>query len=83
MAETHNLPVQSYDTGKLNDADFREKTNGKTVLVVGHSNLNPQFVNYILEDEKYKDIDESESGSLFILTVAPNGEKTSQILYIN
>lgn len=83
IAEDHELEVQFYNTEKLNDEDFQKNTKGKTVLVVGHSNLNPEFVNYIIEEEKYEDIPETESGSLFIVTVSPGGEKTSHILYIN
>lgn len=83
IAEDHNLEVGFYNTEKLNDEDFQENTKGKTVLVVGHSNLNPEFVNYIIEEEKYEDIPETESGSLFIVTVSPDGEKFSHVLYIN
>lgn len=83
IADSQQLDVQLYDSSKLNDEDFQQKTKGKTVLVVGHTNTNPQWVNYILEEKKYKDIDESESGSLFIVTVLPDGRKSSKVLYIN
>lgn len=83
IAEGHDLPVSLYNTEKLNDKDFQQETKGKTVLVVGHSNLNPEFVNYIIEEEKYDDIPESENGSLFIVTVTASGEKQSHVLYIN
>ncbi len=52
-------------------------------MVVGHSNLNPEFVNYIIEEQKYEDISEAEYGSLFIVTVTSSGEKRSEVLYIN
>lgn len=80
---SQNLEIQLYDPAKLNDEAFQQKTKGKTVLVVGHSNTNPRFVNSILGEEKYSDIDEKESGSLFIVTVSPEGSKSSQVLYIN
>ncbi|MCM4159610.1 histidine phosphatase family protein [Antarcticibacterium flavum] len=83
VAGSQQKEVTIYDASKLNDEDFQKNTPGKTVLVVGHSNTNPKFVNYLLEEEKYKDIEDTESGSLFIVTVAPNGRKTSQVLYIN
>ena len=83
IADHHNLPVLMYNTEELNDEDFQENTKGKTVLVVGHRNLNPEFVNYIIEEEKYEDIPESESGSLFVVTVTPSGEKNSHVLHIN
>ena len=83
IAEDHDLPVSLYNTEKLNDKDFQQETKGKIVVVVGHSNLNPEFVNYIIGEEKYDDIPESENGSLFIVTVTPSGEKQSHVLYIN
>lgn len=83
IARAHDTPVLIYDASRVNDEDFRERTRGKTVLVVGHSNTNPKFVNSILGENTYQDIDESESGSLFMVTVSPNGEKSCQVLYIN
>ena len=83
IAESQNLEIQLYDPTKLNDEVFQQKTKGKTVLVIGHSNTNPRFINSILGQEKYGDIDDKESGSLFIVNVSPRGSKTSQVLYIN
>lgn len=83
IAKSQKKEVNIYDPRKLNDAQFQENTKGKKVLVVGHSNTNPHFVNLILEENKYKDIDEAESGSLFIVHVFANGTKTSEVLYIN
>lgn len=83
IANSKDLEVQIYDPRNLNDEDFQQKTKGKTVLVVGHSNTNPHFVNAILKQKKYSDIDEAESGTLFVVTVAPSGEATSHLLYFN
>jgi broad specificity phosphatase PhoE len=83
IAKDQNKEIKFYNTEKLNDKDFQENTKNKTVLVVGHSNLNPEWVNYILGKKKYQDLDESVYGSLFIVTIHPNGERTSQLLYSN
>ena len=83
VADSQEKNVEIYDPRQLNDPGFQEKTKGKTVLVVGHSNTNPAFVNLVLKEKKFQDVDEKEYGSLFIVTIAPNGEKTSQVLYIN
>lgn len=82
-ANANNLEVQIYDPHKLYSEDFRKVTTGKTVLVVGHSNTTPQFVNAILKESKYSDIDDSENGALFIVEVLEDGTKTSKVLYIN
>lgn len=83
IANSQKKEVEIYDPSKLNDENFQKKTKGKTVLVVGHSNTNPKFVNLILEEEKYEDIPDEESGSLFIVSVFPDGRKDSRVLYIN
>lgn len=83
IANTQKKEVSIYDPKKINDPDFQQKTKGKTVLVVGHSNTNPAFVNSVLGTEKYQALDEKEYGSLFIVTVGPGGDKTSQVLFIN
>ncbi|MDF1516581.1 MAG: histidine phosphatase family protein, partial [Lutibacter sp.] len=48
MAKTKNLEVKIYHPESLYNDDFQLKTKGKTVLVVGHSNTTPLFVNKIL-----------------------------------
>jgi len=83
IAENQNEEIKFYNTKKLNDKDFQENTKNKTVLVVGHSDLNPEWVNYILGKKKYQDLDESVYGSLFIVTIHPNGDRTSQVLYFD
>ncbi len=83
IAEAQNKEINFYNTEKLNDKDFQENTKNKTVLVVGHSNLNPEWVNYILGKKKYEDLDESVYGSLFIVTIHPDNSRTSQVLYFN
>lgn len=83
IADSQKRSVEFYDPKKLNDREFQEKTKGKTVLVVGHSNTNPAFVNLILGAEKYEALDETEYGSVYMVTVAPDGEKFSEVRYIN
>ena len=83
VADKQHKKVGVYDPKKLNDPAFKEKTKGKTVLIVGHSNTNPAFVNLVLGENKYQDLDEKEYGSLFIVTLSPGGEKTSQVIFIN
>ncbi|MDT0686771.1 phosphoglycerate mutase family protein [Autumnicola psychrophila] len=83
VAESQDKEIRYFNTRKLNDQAFQKDTKGKIVLVVGHSNLNPEWVNYILKDEKYSDINEKEYGSLFIVTIHPDDTRTSQVLYIN
>ncbi|WP_029034637.1 SixA phosphatase family protein [Salinimicrobium terrae] len=83
IAASQEKEVQFYDPRKLYDQDFQKKTEGQTVLVVGHSNTNPSFVNMILGSEKHQALDEKEYGSLFKVMISPTGEKTSEVEYHN
>jgi 2,3-bisphosphoglycerate-dependent phosphoglycerate mutase len=64
-----NLPVQQYDPSELYTEDFRILTQGQKVLIAGHSNTTPMFVNAILGEETYPWMDDSDNSSLYIVTV--------------
>lgn len=66
-AAAKELTVTSYDPRNLYDADFKSATQGKTVLVVGHSNTTPVLANKILGKETYANIDERIHGNLYII----------------
>ncbi len=83
VADSREKPVEIYDHKNLNDPEFQEKTKGKTVLVVGHSNTNPMFANLLLKEKKYEALSEEDYGSLFIVQIAPDGTTSSEILKIN
>lgn len=81
-AEKNNLELTIYDPRSMDSDTFMEKTKGKTVLIVGHSNTTPMFTNGILGKEKYAQMDDSNNGNLYIVTIA-NGVKSDQLLVIN
>ncbi|MEO2064437.1 MAG: histidine phosphatase family protein [Christiangramia sp.] len=83
VATQQDLRIDTYDPRDLYNSEFQKATKGKTVLVVGHSNTTPQFVNAILKNDKYKDIDDSENGALFIVKILPDGSITDRVEYHN
>ena len=81
-AQDHNLEVLNYDPRTLYSDEFKAATQGKTVLVVGHSNTTPAFVNTILKEKKYENIDDRNNGNLYVVTIV--GEtKEVQLLHVN
>jgi broad specificity phosphatase PhoE len=81
-ATKNNLELTIYDPKNIDADSFRSDTKGKTVLIVGHSNTTPAFVNTILGHNKYEDIDDSNNGNLYIVTIS--GDVISdQLLVIN
>lgn len=77
-----SINIRFYDPFELYSESFKEATRHKTVLIVGHSNTTPAFVNRILKKDKYSDIDDRVNGNLYILTI--HGATIScQLLHLN
>ncbi len=70
-----DITLQYYNLDDLNIEQFKETNLGKNVLVVGHSNTIPEFVNKMLNTEKYGAMDDYDNSSLFIVRII-NGKTT-------
>lgn len=64
-----DITVQYYDPRNINVEEFKEANLGKTVLVVGHSNTTPDFVNKMIDEKKFKNMDHTDNGSLFMVRI--------------
>lgn len=82
ISVNRNIDVQYYDPQITNIEQFKSENMNKNVLVVGHSNTTPQFVNQMLGEEKYYPMDDDDNGSLFIVQIV-NGNVTAQRIRIN
>jgi len=82
-AEKNNVEITIYNAKELNSEEFIKNTKGKTVLVVGHSNTTPKFVNTIIGKEKYNPIDDSNNANLYIVTISSSGEISDTLLVID
>ena len=78
----NKLDVRIYNANSYYDKDFEMATKGKTVLVVGHSDTIPHFVNAIIGTQKYDDIDDGNNGNLYIVTLV-DGKVIDLVLTIN
>ncbi|WP_225035752.1 SixA phosphatase family protein [Winogradskyella sp. SM1960] len=81
-AKANNLEIVFYNPSDLQVEAFIEKTKGKTVLIVGHSNTTPKFANSLLGESKYDDMADDNNASLYKVTISKNG-KTSEVLVVN
>ena len=68
-AADKKLTILSYNPKELYASDFQKETFGKSILIVGHSNTTPAFVNIILGEKKYEDMSDDDNGSLYIVTI--------------
>ncbi|MDX1363584.1 SixA phosphatase family protein [Arenibacter latericius] len=64
-----DISPQYYDPHNVNIKDFMNRNLDKNVLIVGHSNTIPQFVNGMLGEEKYHSMEDYDNSSLFIVRV--------------
>tara|TARA_R110001583_G_scaffold32626_3_gene111034 strand:+ start:483 stop:1007 length:525 start_codon:yes stop_codon:yes gene_type:complete len=81
-ATKNNLELIIYNPETIDIPDFLNENEGKNILIVGHSNTTPKFINTILERDTYKDIDDNNFSNLYTITVT-DGKITSNLLYIN
>lgn len=82
IAVKKNLTVQIYDFASLDLQQFIVDNKNKNVVVIGHSNTTPTFVNKLLGEEKYNQIDDDQNGSMFIVELV-NGTTTDMRLNFN
>ncbi|WP_420322794.1 SixA phosphatase family protein [Flagellimonas sp.] len=64
-----NIDVKYYDPRDVDIEAFKLENEGKNVLVVGHSNSTPTFVNNMLGIQKYEQMDDTDNSSLFIIRI--------------
>ncbi|WP_299220598.1 histidine phosphatase family protein [uncultured Aquimarina sp.] len=69
ISKNRNIEITLYDPRDLYNSAFQAQTKGKTSVIVGHSNTTPAFVNKIIGQKKYNDIDEKDYSKLFIIKV--------------
>ena len=76
-----NLDITLYTPSKINYKNFISKNIGNKVLVVGHSNTIPAFVNGLINEKVYDQINDLNNSNLYIVTIC-NGVVKHNLLYI-
>jgi len=83
IAAARGIGVTTYDARSNADIDAMLKQHtGGTLLISGHSNTVPQFVNYLIGVEKYKPMEDGEYGNIIIVSVAEIG-KNAKVVWLN
>ena len=68
-AISHQINITKYDPKTVDIQTFKKENLGKTVLIVGHSNTIPNFVNQMIDKKVYVKIDDLTFGNLYIVTI--------------
>ncbi len=77
-ATNKKITITIYDPKNIDFQKFKTDNLGKTVLVVGHSNTIPDFVNKLINQEEYSNIEDKTFGNLYIVTL--NGDIINHLL---
>jgi len=81
-ARAQGLEIKHYTPGKVDRAAFLTETRGQNVLVVGHSNTIPGFVNTLIGADVYEEIAHNNNGNLYVVTVS-GGKALHHLLHID
>ena len=82
VAIKNNTKIAIYNPSDIDYESFLKETSGKNILIVGHSNTTPAFVNNVIGNKKYKNIEHKNFGNLYIVTII-NNKISSQLLTFN
>lgn len=81
LAQKLNQQVITYNPAEADLKAMAAKHEGQSIIIVGHSNTIPMYVNKLIGENKYPDIDEAEFGNIFIITLE-NGRVSHELLKI-
>ncbi len=82
ISEENNIDISIYSPSKINYKNFISNNFGSKVLVVGHSNTIPFFVNGLINKEFYQQIDDLNNSNLYVVTICGNNI-SHKLLHIN
>lgn len=68
-AAAQKIEIKRYDFKTIAIDSFKKETLGKKILIVGHSNTTPKFVNQLINQNTFADIEDSTFGNLYIVTI--------------
>ena len=69
LAENYNLEILIYSSDNITYETFLKSSIGENTLVVGHSNTIPDFVNNLIEEDYYDQIDDLNNSNLYIVSL--------------
>ena len=69
FANEKNIEIILYSPSDIEYDKFIKSNVGETTLVVGHSNTIPGFVNELIDDDYYQQIDDLNNSNLYIVSI--------------
>ena len=69
LAIENGIETLVYSASNIKYDDFIKSNTGENTLVVGHSNTIPSFVNNLINDEYYNQIEDLNNSNLYIVSI--------------
>ena len=82
LAENKNLEIIIYSSDDIVYQDFLNSSVGENTVVVGHSNTIPDFVNNLINEEHYDQIDDLTNSNLYIVSLC-NSSITHKLITVD
>ena len=82
ISHEKKIEISIYSPYNMDYENFKLEILGEKVLVVGHSNTIPFFVNGLIRKEIYQQIDDLNNANLYKVTIC-NDNISHSLLYIN
>ena len=73
LAENNSLEIILYSSDEIIYEAFLKSSIGENTLVVGHSNTIPDFVNNLINEDYYDQIDDLNNSNLYIVSLCDSG----------
>ena len=82
FSSSSGLTINTYSPSNIDYQDFLAKTKRDNVLIVGHSNTIPTFVNELIREKAYPDIEDTNNSNLYIVNICGD-QVNHQLIKIN
>jgi len=82
LAENKNLEIIIYSSDDVVYQDFLDSSVGENTVVVGHSNTIPNFVNNLINEDYYDQIDDLTNSNLYIISIC-NSSITHKLITVD
>ena len=73
LAENNNLEILIYSSDDIEYENFLKLNEGENTVVIGHSNTIPKFVNNLINEDYYEQIDDLNNSKLYIVSLCNSG----------
>ena len=83
ISKSNDLKINTYVPSKEFYENFIKQNTGNTILIVGHSNTTPSFVNSLIDEDFYNDIKDDNNGNLYHVYKCGNSSPNHVLYYIN